>query len=53
MQDVPSYAVAVSGHVLRSASDGLRESQVKNHILHGCRSQVLARYSTCPKGDRW
>ena len=49
MQDVPSYAVAVSSHVLRSASNGLRVSHVKNNILYGCRPQVLARHSKCPK----
>ena len=37
MQDVPSYAVAVSGRVLGSASGGLRVSQVKtkqvSHVI--------------------
>ena len=40
MQDVPSYAVAVSSHVLRSASDGLRVSQIKITcflvVVHKC-----------------
>ena len=53
MQDVPRYAVAVSSQVLRSASDGLRVSQVKKTHIIWLLSGSVGAVLQMSKADRW